>query len=58
MQLLHELDSLVAVAGLSDHLHVRLGADNHGEPDAHELLIVRDDYTDMLLLIHDLHCIR
>ena len=58
MQLLRERDCLIAVACLPDDLHLRLGSDDHDESCADEFLIVGDDHTDVLLLMHGFHCNR
>ena len=39
-------DRLGAVAGLADHLEVRLGVDDHPEAAAHERLVVGDQHAD------------
>ena len=44
---------LVAVGRLADHLEVGLGVDDHGEPAAHQLLVVGDDDADGPGVCHD-----
>ena len=40
------LDRLAAVGHLGDHLDVGLGVEDHGEPAAHQLLVVGDQHPD------------
>ena len=46
-----------AVGRLSDHLHIRLRANHHGEAGTHQLLVVRNNHANASALVHDSHCI-
>ena len=49
-----ELDGAAAVGGLAGHLDARLGVQDHGQPGAHDLLVVGDDHA----YGHEAHPVR
>ena len=58
VQGLRHRHGLGAIGRLSDHFHILLRADYHGEAGPHQLLVVRNDHANASALVHALHCIR